>query len=63
MNRKTVNEGKHIGRPFREINWRKVDEYQARGYRGRPFRFQGGGIYIPYNTLRAAKEQRADKED
>jgi DNA invertase Pin-like site-specific DNA recombinase len=25
------NEGKHIGRPFREINWRKVDEYCARG--------------------------------
>jgi DNA invertase Pin-like site-specific DNA recombinase len=25
------NEGKHIGRPFQEINWRKVDEYRARG--------------------------------
>ena len=25
------NEGKHIGRPYREINWRKVDEYLARG--------------------------------
>ena len=25
------NERKHIGRPFREINWRKVDEYRANG--------------------------------
>ena len=24
-------EGKHIGRPFREIKWRKVDEYRAKG--------------------------------
>ena len=25
------NEGKHVGRPFREINWRKVDEYRDKG--------------------------------
>jgi len=25
------DEGKHIGKPFREINWRKVDEYRAKG--------------------------------
>jgi DNA invertase Pin-like site-specific DNA recombinase len=34
-------EEKHISRPFREINRRKVDEHRARGYRGRPFQFQG----------------------
>jgi DNA invertase Pin-like site-specific DNA recombinase len=25
------NEGKHIGRPFREINLKQVEEYLARG--------------------------------
>jgi len=35
------HEGKHIGRPFREINWRKVANTGQRGYHGQLFRFQG----------------------
>ncbi len=46
------DEGKHIDQPFREINWRKVGVYWAKGgYRGRPFRFRGDGMDIPYNAL------------
>jgi len=51
--------GKHIGQPFREINWRKVDEYRAKGLsRSAVSRVMG----IPYNTLLAAKARRAEKE-
>ena len=34
-------EGKLIGQPFREINWREVDEYRARELSWSAFRFQG----------------------
>ncbi len=53
------SEGKHIGRPFREINWRKVDEYRGKG-------LSWSGISrvmdIPYNTLLAAKGRREGAE-
>ncbi|HXY87674.1 MAG TPA: hypothetical protein VEG44_04485 [Candidatus Acidoferrales bacterium] len=33
------------------------------GYRGLLFRFQGDGMDIPYNTLRAAKGHKVEKEN
>jgi hypothetical protein len=51
-------EGKHIGRPFREINWRKVNEYRAKGLsRSAVSRVMD----IPYNMLLAAKARRAER--
>jgi DNA invertase Pin-like site-specific DNA recombinase len=52
------NDGKHIGRPFREINWRKV-EYRAKGV---SWSAVSRVMDIPYNTLLAAKARRAEKE-
>jgi putative DNA-invertase from lambdoid prophage Rac len=53
-------EGKHIGRPFREINWRKVDEYRAKGV---SWSAVSRVTDIPYNTLLAAKARREEKEN
>ena len=49
------NEGKHIGRPFREINWKRVDEYREKGLSWSAI---SRVMDIPYNTLLAAKAQR-----
>ncbi|MGB8310529.1 MAG: recombinase family protein [Halobacteriota archaeon] len=54
------DEGKHIGRPFRDINWRKVDEYRAKGVSWSAI---SRVMDTPYNTLRAAKARKAEKED
>ena len=51
-------EGKHLGRPFREINWRKVDEYWIKGL---SWSAVSQVMNIPYDTLRAAKGRRAEK--
>jgi len=53
------DEGKHIGRPFREINWRKVDEYRAKGL---SWSAVSRVMDIPYNTLLVGKARRAEKE-
>ena len=47
---RTRDEGKHIGRPFWEINWRKVDEYQAKGL---SWSAVSRVMDIPYNRLLA----------
>jgi len=49
-------EGKHIGHPFREINWRKVEEYRKRGLSWSAI---SRVMDIPYNTLMRAKGRRA----
>ena len=41
---KSTLERKHIGRSFREINWRKVDGYQAGAIVGGRFDFKGDGM-------------------
>jgi DNA invertase Pin-like site-specific DNA recombinase len=53
------SEGKHIGRPFRDINWRKVDEYRKKGLSWSAVSRVMG---IPYNTLLAAKARRSERE-
>jgi len=52
--------GKHIGRPFQEINWRKVDEYRAKGL---SWSAVSRVMDIPLNTLLAAKARREGKRD
>lgn len=42
-----------------EINWRKVDEYQAKGL---SWSAVSRVMDIPYNTLLAAKARRAGEE-
>jgi len=43
---------------FREINWRKVDEYRAKGL---SWSAVSRVMDIPYNALFAAKARRAEK--
>jgi DNA invertase Pin-like site-specific DNA recombinase len=50
-------EEKHIGRPFREINWKRVEEYRERGL---SWSAVSRVMDIPYNTLLAAKARRAE---
>jgi DNA invertase Pin-like site-specific DNA recombinase len=54
------DEGKHIGRPFRKIDWRKVDEYRAKGLSWSAI---SRVMNILYNALLAAKARRAEKEN
>ncbi|MGB8310368.1 MAG: hypothetical protein WCE81_00675 [Halobacteriota archaeon] len=49
-----------IGRPFQEINWRKVDEYRAKGL---SWSAVSRVMDIPLNTLLAAKARREEKEN
>ncbi|MDD1721472.1 MAG: recombinase family protein [Euryarchaeota archaeon] len=49
-------EGKHIGRPFKEINWRKVDDYRQKGLSWSAI---SRVMDIPYNTLIRAKARRS----
>ncbi len=53
------NEGKHIGRPFREISWKRVNECRAKGL---SWSAVSRVMDIPYNTLLAAKARRAERE-
>ncbi len=48
-------EGKHVGRPFREINWRKVEELRAKGL---SYSSISRVMDIPYSTLVKAKGRR-----
>jgi len=52
------NQGKHIGRPFREINWKPVKEYQEEGL---SWWAVSRVMDIPYNTLLSAKARRIEK--
>ncbi len=45
-------EGKHIGRPFREINWRKVEELREKGLSWSAI---ARVMDVPYPTLVRAK--------
>ncbi len=49
------SEGKHVGRPFREINWRKVEELRAEGL---SWSAMSRLMDIHYNTLMRAKGRR-----
>lgn len=49
------SEGKHIGRPFRKIDWRKVDEFRAKDLSWSAI---SRVMDIPYNTLLAASKRR-----
>jgi len=48
-------EGKHIGHPFRDINWRKVEEYREKGLSWSAI---SRVMDIPYNTLMRTKKRR-----
>lgn len=50
-------EGKHIGRPFRDINWRKVDEYREKGLSWSAI---SRVMDIPYSTLIKATLRRVE---
>jgi len=49
-------EGKHIGRPFKEISWRKVEEYREKGLSWAAI---SRVMDIPYNTLMRAKARHS----
>jgi putative DNA-invertase from lambdoid prophage Rac len=49
------SEGKHIGHPFREINWKKVDEYREKGISWSTI---SRILDIPYSTLIRARNRR-----
>ncbi len=49
------SEGKHVGRPFREINWRKVEELREKGL---SYSSISRVMDIPYSTLVKAKARR-----
>jgi hypothetical protein len=62
MSHKTRNERNTSVDPFREVNWRKVDEYRATGLSWSAVSISWVMDYnIPYNALRAAKARRAEK--
>lgn len=52
---KARNEGKHIGHPFREINWKTVDECRERGISWSTI---SRILDIPYSTLIRARNRR-----
>jgi len=48
------SEGKHLGRPFRDINWRRVDELRDEGL---SYSAISRVMDIPYSTLVKAKDR------
>jgi len=58
---KARDEEEHIDRPFREINWRKLDKYRAKGLSWLAISIPRG-MDIPYNTLRMARHDDQKKK-
>ncbi len=57
MHQRAREEGKHIGHPFREINWRKVEEYREKGL---SWSATSRVMDVPYNTLMRAQKRQLE---